>query len=72
MGPCLRQIPFKVDRRTRANLKARGMAEFKQVGWILLGRLTALGVEIRDRWHTKEAEAMDRQLRRQRQLEGLD
>ena len=67
MGPHLRQLTIKIPGRTRNALTARGMVEFKQVGWILLGKLTALGVTIRDRWHKTEAEALDLKLRRQRE-----
>lgn len=76
MGPYWHRIYFKCGAKTRNALERRKLAEFriiggtskqfKRLGWALFGRLTGLGIIVRDFWIQKAVEAEDRRLRRER------
>jgi hypothetical protein len=76
MGPHWHRIYVRCVAYTRRALVKRGLAEFKiiggtaeqyrKAGWALFGRLTGLGVAVRDRWISADAEAEDKRRRAER------
>jgi len=54
MGPTWSLAP-KCNRRTRTALEKHGLAQFVEGDSFVAGKLTAVGVALRDRWHQADA-----------------